>query len=107
MPLTAKGEEIKSNMEKEYGPKKGESVFYASANKGTIKGVHNDERTTTMNKDQTMPDPATGPMSTKGPSAGKVESLPDAATPSSTLPPRASDCAMSLDEIRDYGKSKR
>ena len=30
------------NMQSEYGPKKGESVFYASANKGTIKGVHGD-----------------------------------------------------------------
>ena len=60
----------------------------------------------TANKDQTMPDPATGPMSTKGPSDGKVEGLPEAATPSSK-PDRASDCAMSLDEIRDYGKSKR
>jgi hypothetical protein len=39
MPLTEKGEEIKSNMEKEYGPDKGESVFYASRNKGTISGV--------------------------------------------------------------------
>lgn len=44
MPLTSKGEEIKSNMEKEYGKKAGEKVFYASANKGTIKGVHNDRR---------------------------------------------------------------
>lgn len=26
-------------MRKEYGPKKGESVFYASKNKGVIKGV--------------------------------------------------------------------
>ncbi len=26
-------------MEKEYGDKKGEQVFYASKNKGTIKGV--------------------------------------------------------------------
>ena len=26
-------------MKKEYGGKKGESVFYASRNKGTIKGV--------------------------------------------------------------------
>lgn len=26
-------------MKKEYGKKKGKSVFYASANKGTIKGV--------------------------------------------------------------------
>jgi hypothetical protein len=39
MPLTAKGNEIKSNMEKEYGAKKGESVFYASKNAGTISGV--------------------------------------------------------------------
>jgi hypothetical protein len=29
-----------TNMKQEYGSKKGESVFYASANKGTIKGVH-------------------------------------------------------------------
>jgi hypothetical protein len=41
MPLTEKGEAIKSAMEKEYGKKKGEGVFYASANKGTITGVHN------------------------------------------------------------------
>lgn len=44
MPLTSKGEKILHNMEKPkseggYGPKKGESVFYASKNKGTIKGV--------------------------------------------------------------------
>ncbi len=26
-------------MVKQYGPKKGESVFYASANKGTITGI--------------------------------------------------------------------
>jgi hypothetical protein len=40
MPLTSKGQEIKASMEKQYGQEKGESVFYASANKGTIKGVH-------------------------------------------------------------------
>jgi hypothetical protein len=39
MPLTKKGSKIKGAMQKEYGKKKGESVFYASANKGTIKGV--------------------------------------------------------------------
>ena len=39
MPLTHKGKEIMGAMEKEYGGKKGESVFYASKNKGTIKGV--------------------------------------------------------------------
>jgi hypothetical protein len=46
MPLTAKGEKIKSEMERPeseggYGKEKGEQVFYASANKGTISGVHN------------------------------------------------------------------
>ena len=39
MPLNKKGKEIKRAMEKEYGDKKGERVFYASENKGTIKGV--------------------------------------------------------------------
>jgi hypothetical protein len=39
VPLTSKGNEILSNMEKQYGPKKGEKVFYASKNKGTITGV--------------------------------------------------------------------
>jgi hypothetical protein len=40
MPKTKKGKKILAAMKKEYGPKKGTSVFYASANKGTIKGVH-------------------------------------------------------------------
>jgi hypothetical protein len=39
MPLTEKGEKIKSAMTEEYGPEKGERVFYASKNKGTISGV--------------------------------------------------------------------
>lgn len=39
MPLNKKGKKIKNAMMKEYGAKKGESVFYASENKGTIKGV--------------------------------------------------------------------
>lgn len=39
MPLTEKGEKIKRAMEEEYGPEKGKRVFYASENKGTIKGV--------------------------------------------------------------------
>jgi hypothetical protein len=40
MPLTKKGEKIKTAMKKEYGAKKGTKVFYASQNKGTIKGTH-------------------------------------------------------------------
>jgi hypothetical protein len=40
MPLTKKGKKIKRSMEKHYGKKKGKQVFYASANKGKIRGVH-------------------------------------------------------------------
>jgi hypothetical protein len=45
MPLTSKGKKILNAMqmpssEGGYGSKKGKEVFYASANKGTIKGVH-------------------------------------------------------------------
>lgn len=39
MPKTEKGKKIERAMKKQYGAKKGERVFYASANKGTIKGV--------------------------------------------------------------------
>lgn len=39
MPLTKKGRKIKSAMQKTYGAKKGKQVFYASENKGSIKGV--------------------------------------------------------------------
>lgn len=40
MPLTKKGQKIKKEMEKTYGKEKGEKVFYASQNKGAIKGAH-------------------------------------------------------------------
>ena len=40
MPLTKKGAKIKRARAKQYGSEKGERVFYASANKGTIAGVH-------------------------------------------------------------------
>ena len=43
MPLTAKGEEILSAMKQEYGAEKGEEVFYASKNAGTITGVDNEQ----------------------------------------------------------------
>lgn len=39
MPLTKKGKKIKAAMAKEYGKEKGNAVFYASENKGKIKGV--------------------------------------------------------------------
>jgi hypothetical protein len=40
MPLTKKGRKIKRAMTKTYGKKRGAQVFFASANKGRIKGVH-------------------------------------------------------------------
>lgn len=40
MPLTAKGLKIMDSMRKQYGAKKGKQVFYASANKGVLSGVH-------------------------------------------------------------------
>lgn len=102
MPLTSKGEKIMKNMQEEYGPKKGKEVFYASANKGTIAGVH----------DVTEPKPATGPMSTSGP-VGRSEGLPKTAQQSEALhaqgsaPDRARDTvgkSMSLDEIKTNAK---
>lgn len=39
MPLTLKGRKIRKAMRKEYGTKKGDRVFYASENKGTIRGL--------------------------------------------------------------------
>ena len=40
MPLTDKGQKILASMKQQYGDKKGESVFYASKNKGVTTGVH-------------------------------------------------------------------
>lgn len=39
MPLTEKGKKIKKAMVEEYGEERGKRIFYASENKGTIKGV--------------------------------------------------------------------
>ncbi len=45
MPLSKKGKKIMRAMKEDYGAKKGEEVFYASKNKGTIKGVENSSAT--------------------------------------------------------------
>jgi hypothetical protein len=39
MPFTKKGLKIKQAMAEEYGKTRGERIFYASRNKGTITGV--------------------------------------------------------------------
>jgi len=44
MPLTTKGKKIMKAMKKQYG-KKAEEVFYASKNKGVIKGVDKKQKT--------------------------------------------------------------
>jgi len=49
MPLTPKGKKILKRMKKPkskggYGKSKGKKVFYASKNKGTIKGVEKKKR---------------------------------------------------------------
>ena len=50
MPLTSKGSKILGHMEKEYGEKKGKSVFYASKNKGVISGVEKGSREKAIKK---------------------------------------------------------
>ena len=39
MPLTTKGKKIMSSMKRTYGGKRGEQVFYATANAGKLKDV--------------------------------------------------------------------
>lgn len=50
MPLTSKGSRILKKMQDTYGPKKGKEVFYASANKKKIKGVHKRKKNRAMAK---------------------------------------------------------
>ena len=44
MPLTEKGAKIMRSMKRTYGAEKAKRVFYASANKGRISGVHKGRR---------------------------------------------------------------
>ena len=39
MPLTSKGETIKSALQEEYGKERGEKILYAGKNKGTFTGI--------------------------------------------------------------------
>ena len=65
MPLTEKGEKIRRAMHEQYGAKKGESVFYASINKGNIKGAE---------KSGERPNPSTHtPLNFSGHPRGSVE----------------------------------
>lgn len=44
MPMTMKGEKVMNAMRKQYGKKKGTSVFWASVNKGKLTGVEAKKR---------------------------------------------------------------
>ena len=46
MPLNEKGTKILKKMKQTYGEKKGKQVFFASQNKGTIKGTHKKKKKT-------------------------------------------------------------
>lgn len=48
MPLTPKGRRIMRSMKEQYGPERGERVFYASRNKGAISGVERKREGGTM-----------------------------------------------------------
>ena len=61
MPLTKKGKKIKAAMTKEYGAKKAEKVFYASKNKGVIKGVERNQRKGLSGGKKYGPPPKKGP----------------------------------------------
>ena len=47
MPLTTKGKKIMSSMKRTYGGKRGEQVFYATANAGKIEGVEKRQKAAT------------------------------------------------------------
>jgi len=51
MPLTTKGKKIMKAMKKQYG-KEAEAVFYASKNKGVIKGVDKTKKTKSKKSNQ-------------------------------------------------------
>ena len=62
MPLNKKGKKIMKKMKKEYGKKKGESVFYAMENSGKLKGVKKAKKGMMMKaRYGTMAKQSTGP----------------------------------------------
>jgi hypothetical protein len=50
MPMTEKGSKIIGAMRKTYGKKKGTSVFWASLNQGTLKGMEGQHRMAEKNR---------------------------------------------------------
>ena len=44
MPLSKKGRKVKRAMQRQYGTRKGAKVFFASINKGTLRGAKRKRR---------------------------------------------------------------
>jgi hypothetical protein len=76
MPLTKKGKKIMKSMKEQYGSKKGEAVFYASSNKGKIKGVEKKQEGGMAGK-TSGPPPVKGPASQgiSAPAKGNLDVL--------------------------------
>lgn len=55
MPLTGKDRKVLSNFEKEYGRERGKRVFYASINKGRVKGIPEAKRMARKRKHHRKP----------------------------------------------------
>ena len=90
MPLTNKGKKIMRAMKSQYGSEEGKKVFYASKNKGTIKGVEDE---TQMNwQDKIYESLTEGRMAHRGHRdvAGKKLSRP---TPKKRTPEEAAAAA--------------
>ena len=73
MPLNKKGKKIMRAIKEEYGDEKGEDVFYASRNKGTIKNVENTSSTPrphkkTKRQGNKSPNKRTNQLSNRAPS---------------------------------------
>lgn len=87
MPLTKKGREIETALEKEYGKEKGEQVLYAGKNKGTFTGIDEapagGEISSFAVPTPTMP--SAGADSALPVSARSIENLPLKVTPDEIL----------------------
>jgi hypothetical protein len=96
VPLTEKGETIKSAMQEKYGTEKGESVFYASKNKGTITGVDAEDcDMPTKSRDQPSPPPIPSGAGGLGGGAGGA----GVAAPVSGALGGAMDYGLTVDEL--------
>ena len=93
MPLTAKGNEILSNLEKEYGAEKGKQVLYAGKNKGTFTGIDSVDRRASAAADRADKPPRPTPPEQKRRAARLVRKarleLGQRSRPGHRMPPRA------------------